>query len=131
MAKSLSQRIAERTAKEKRPSKAGLNLAAFLAARPDIVLAMRDSWPLKTIWEQLRLEGKIDFGYDAFLNYVRKTIDSTAATPAPDPATVPAHKVPAAPGQKSEPLKNGKPSAPAHRPAGFQLNPSPNEKDIL
>lgn len=73
MAKSLSERIAERM-RTKRPTGAAKNRAAFLAVRSDVKTAMDDGWPVKVIWETLREEGKISFGYDAFISYVNQLI---------------------------------------------------------
>ena len=71
MAKSLSDRIAERMSARK-PTGAGKNRAEFLAMRNDVKKAMDDGWPVKVIWETLRDEGKISFGYDAFIGYVNE-----------------------------------------------------------
>ena len=60
MAKSLSERITARMVKKK-PSRSAQNRAAFLALRVDIKQALDDGWPVKSIWETLHEEGKIDF----------------------------------------------------------------------
>jgi hypothetical protein len=86
MPNSLSQRIAEH-AKTKAPTVAGKNRAAFLTVREEVKGALDDGWPIKTVWETLREEGKIEFGYDAFIRYVdrligpRKQRDSRCVTP--------------------------------------------------
>lgn len=129
MAKSLSQRIADRAAKEKKPSRAGMNRAAFLATRPEIVLAIRDGWPLKTIWEQLRFEGKLTFGYDAFLNYVRKTIEY--ATPAGAVSESMAPATPTKPNKPDTTPKGNEKQFQGKTTTGFTLNPFPTKEDIL
>lgn len=73
MAKSLSQRIAERSLK-KAPSRNAQNRATFLAVRSDIKQALDDGWPVKSIWEILHEEGKINFSYQAFRGYVNRLI---------------------------------------------------------
>lgn len=62
MAKSLSERIAQRVS-AKQPSRTGKNRASFLAVRDDVRKALDDGWPVKVIWDTLRDEGKIEFGY--------------------------------------------------------------------
>lgn len=74
MAKSLSERIAERVAKRK-PNKRALNLAAFLANKLDIEDALNDRWSVRSIWETLNNEGRITVSYQAFNNYVNKHIE--------------------------------------------------------
>ncbi|WP_028389310.1 TraK family protein [Legionella fairfieldensis] len=73
MAKTLSARIAERVAKKK-VSRNAKNRAAFLALRPDIIQALADGWPVKSIWETLHEEEKITFSYQAFRGYVNRLI---------------------------------------------------------
>lgn len=73
MAKSLSERIAERS-KKKSPSRNAQNRAAFLAIREDIKQALDDGWPVKSIWETLHEEGKVTFSYQAFRGYVNRLI---------------------------------------------------------
>jgi hypothetical protein len=90
MPNSLSQRIAEH-AKTKAPTVAGKNRAAFLAVREEVKGALDDGWPIKTVWETLREEGKIEFGYDAFIRYVDRLIGprkqpEIAAASLPTPA---------------------------------------------
>lgn len=136
MPKTLSQRIAERVTKEKPATKK--NRAVFLALRAEVEQAMKDGWPVKTIWEQLHAEGKVDFSYQAFRLYTNSLIaqegagstaqqpgqvsaveaSATAATPAPKPAEVapPTH----------EPNKTKPPEIP-----GFDFNTKPQTKDLV
>lgn len=73
MTKNLSERITSRLNTIKN-SQRGRNRALFLALSDDIRKALNDGWTKKAIWETLRAEGKIDFGYVAFLDYVRQFI---------------------------------------------------------
>ena len=73
MAKSLSERIAASTVKQA-PSRSAQNRATFLALRVDIKQALDDGWPVKSIWETLHKEGKIDFSYQAFRGYTNRLI---------------------------------------------------------
>lgn len=144
MAKSLSERIAERMSTTQ-PTKAGKNRAAFLAVRDEVKKALDDGWPVKVIWATLRDEGRIEFKYDAFIKYVNQLVRNaepparptaqTTATPAPKAATRSASSSPA-----TAPTVTPKPATPAsaHEPASksagipsFNFNPTPNKADLL
>ncbi|OQW86272.1 MAG: hypothetical protein BWK72_18025 [Rhodoferax ferrireducens] len=129
MAKSLSERIAARTVKKK-PSRSAQNRAAFLALRVDIKQALDDGWPVKSIWETLHEEGKVDFSYQAFRGYANRLILSPPATepPAPIPAAVipePGPSNPTKPASSKTAVKKPEP------PAGFTFNSKPNKEDLL
>ncbi len=71
MKKTLSERIAERIrAKVTEASATERNLSLVLAHREDILKALDDGWSIKTVWDQLHEEGKIDFSYQTFRKYV-------------------------------------------------------------
>jgi hypothetical protein len=76
MAKSLSERIGARAKPQKRSRR---NRAVFLALRTEIEQAIADGWSKKAVWETLREEGAIQFGYDAFLAHARKSLPKVAA----------------------------------------------------
>jgi len=122
MTKSLSERIAARAA-GKKPSHGGQNRAVFLALRVDIKQALDDGWPIKSIWETLHAEKKIDFSYQAFWNYVNHLILSP---PAPT-------------NQVSDQKLNAKTTQSGQKPktteaptmGGFTFNPTPNREDLI
>jgi hypothetical protein len=120
MAKSLSERIAQRAAGARR---GGKNLASFLAVRDDVKEALQDGWAVKVIWRTLHDEGKITFSYDAFNNYVNRLIQN-ADTPAPlraRPSSPPA-----------SPAKNDADKKNSGEIPTFKFNPKPpNLKDLL
>jgi hypothetical protein len=125
MAKSLSERIAER-AKRKKPSRNAQNRAAFLAVRADVKQALDDGWPVKSIWETLHEEGKVTFSYQAFRGYVNRLILAVKAD-----ATSPASE-PAKPGEDIKPKAAA--SSTKQKPAqmsGFTFQPNPDKKDLL
>ena len=70
---SLSERIAQRV-QSKKPNQAKNNRSAFLALRDEIRQALNDNYTKKEIWETLRDEQKIMFGYTAFTRYVNRLI---------------------------------------------------------
>ena len=119
--KGLSERIAARV-KARKPTRGGLNRAAFLAVRDDVTAAHEDGWSTKDIWDTLHAEGKISFGYEAFLGYTKRLVlakserGSRTATQTP-PAT--------SAGKKAKPdvLTGGV--------GGFKYEAKPNKKDIL
>ena len=107
MAKSFSEHIALRVS-ARQPSRTGKNRASFLAVRNDVRKALDDGWPVKAIWDTLRDEGKIEFGYDAFIGYVNRLIRN----PEPSPAKPPADQVKA---DKPAPKGKAKTDAPQKR----------------
>lgn len=136
MAKNLSERIADRM-RNKKASPGAQNRGTFLALKGEIVHALDNGWPVKTIWETLHEEGKVTFSYQAFRNYVNSLILSPkqgAAPKAPaeearpasqaskEKKTVPA--TPRTPAPKSDPAK-------PPTPAGFKFDAKPNKEDYL
>jgi hypothetical protein len=124
MASSLSQRIAEHV-KTKKLSATGKNRAAFLAVREEIKGALDDGWPIKTIWETLHEEGKIEFGYDAFIRHVNRLIGpKLQAQPAgmslPTPAATDKSKV------ETGVRRGASPEIP-----GFNFNPCLKPEDLF
>lgn len=97
MTKRLTERIAAQMQTQK-PTRSGQNRAAFLAQRDDIKEALTDGWPVKAIWKTLHDEGKISFGYDAFISYVNSLIRSPGepekATARPPASSQPAPRKP-------------------------------------
>lgn len=120
MAKRLSEILAERAA-EKPPNQKARNRAAFIAQISEIKEALDEGWSVKDIWEALSEEGRITFGYQAFLGYVKRLIRSQPAgqdkpveeagqaKQAPEPAER----------TKSEGIK------------GFEWNPNPKKEDLF
>jgi hypothetical protein len=128
MTKSLSERIAARTVKK--PSRSGQNRAAFLALRADIRQALNDGWPVKSIWETLREEGKIDFSYQAFRNYANHLILSPTATKSLFQST---EKLPNP--KEGNDLKQTTISKPTKKnpeqASGFTFNSAPKKEDLI
>jgi hypothetical protein len=118
MDKKLSERIAARTVKKK-------NRAIFLALRSDIKQALVDGWSIKSIWETLHEEGKIDFGYSAFLGYTNRLILSQSNPISKTPEQKLNVKTVKA-GQTPEPKKTGIPTM-----GGFTFNPIPNKEELF
>ena len=77
MPKTLSDRIGESALRLKSVRR---NRAVFLAYRADILQALDDGWSKKAVWKQLRSEGAITFGYDAFLSYTRQALRARPST---------------------------------------------------
>jgi hypothetical protein len=71
---SLSERIAAAVKKKPTLSRSVQNRAAFIILRTDIKQALNDGWTVKRIWETLCEEGKIDFGYTAFVGYTNRLV---------------------------------------------------------
>jgi hypothetical protein len=71
MKKTLAERIAARYSKKKISAR-GSHLAKLLALRYEIEGAIHSGWPLRTIWDHLSMEGKINCSYDTFRRFIRK-----------------------------------------------------------
>lgn len=133
MAKSLSERIAER-AKKKKPSRNAQNRAAFLAVRVDVKQALDDGWPVKSIWETLHEEGKVTFSYQAFRGYVNRLILAAKPDAPPAPASAPATPGEGTTPEASTPAAEGASKTTTQKPAalpGFTFNANPDKKELL
>lgn len=119
--KSLSERIAERVSARKSQSRDSINRATYLALRDDIRGALADGWSINTIWETLREEEKINFGYTAFHRYTHQLIfnfqqqqntekHSTTGKPIPEKTSKP---------KQTNEIK------------GFNFNPTPNIEELI
>jgi hypothetical protein len=122
MTKKLSSRIAERIA-IKKSSRSAMYRATFLVLRDDIVQALDDGWSIKTIWETLHEEGKINFTYQSFLTYVKRVI----LAPKPVAANIETAKPPLP--KPPEPTKPMQLMAPGVR--GFTFQATPNKEDLI
>lgn len=129
MAKSLSERIAARTVKKK-PSRSAQNRAVFLALRVDIKQALNDGWPVKSIWETLHEEEKVDFSYQAFRGYANRLILSSPATETSlsVPEKLPTPKSSSEPKQAAIPKPTEKKPSPA---PGFTFNSALKKEDLI
>jgi hypothetical protein len=117
MPKSLSERIAERVSR-KSLSRNAQKKVAFLAQREEIKKALEDGWPIKTVWETLKEEGKIEVTYQAFAVYVAKLIRNQPAVPEPPP------------GREQRPGPSARPSKPEGI-RGFTFDSTPKKEDLL
>jgi Family of unknown function (DUF5338) len=101
--KSLSQRIAE-----DEPPRSRRHTSTILALRADIESCLHDGWTRRSIWRRLHKEGAVTIGYQAFIEYLKRT-----------------HITPAAVTPEAPPTQTTPPS-----PRGFHHSPRPN-KDHL
>lgn len=71
--KSLSDRLAVIALQQKGASgtKRGANLATFLAVREEVYEALSDGWPIRSIWEGLRSEGRINCSYRTLCRLIK------------------------------------------------------------
>ena len=143
MAKTLSERIADRVRQEK-TSVGAQNRAAFLALRSEIAQALDDGWLMRKVWGQLQEEGKISFSYQTFRLLVKSLIldpkkrstpkAGTGEKPLSNQANVEKETVPVeketvpAPPPPSMPKKD--PSKPP-APTGFNFDAKPKKEDYL
>lgn len=114
---------------KKKPSRRAKNRATFLALRVDVKQALDDGWPVKSIWETLNEEGKIDFSYQSFRVYVNRLI----LTPAELIAATDNLVTYVAQGEKTNHLSaiaNEK-KAEELVADGFKFNKTPKKEDLL
>jgi hypothetical protein len=132
---SLSERIADAVKKKPTLSRSVQNRAAFIILRTDIKQALDDGWTVKRIWETLCEEGKIDFGYTAFVGYTNRLILSPLPNNSANQAPVSTRQVDRRSEQKTpgagearaaEPKKTETPTM-----GGFTFNPSPKKEDLI
>lgn len=83
MGKNLLEYITSKNSK-KEPSQGAKNRTAFLAQFDDIKDALAAGCSKKDVWEALKEQGKINFGYIAFLRYVKGIMESGAVSKKPD-----------------------------------------------
>jgi hypothetical protein len=108
MPKSLSERIGARAKPQKRSRR---NRAVFLALRAEIEQAIADGWSKKAVWETLRAEGAIQFGYDAFLAHTRKSLPKVAVA--------------------TSRVVSRAPSSRPTSPQGFEYSATPNKEELF
>lgn len=75
--KSLSLRIAERVAASTDGSIGDKNRATFIMLRTEIQSAIDDGCSILKIWEVLRDDNSINFGYQAFRRYAHQLCSET------------------------------------------------------
>jgi|GEM_PF-6899453 len=76
----LADVLAERAAR-KVPRRREKNRTAFLACIGEIREVVASGWSIKDIWEALREEGRISFGYEVFRRYVNRLITNDQGKP--------------------------------------------------
>jgi len=125
--KTLSERIAAR-AIDKKPllSSNEQNRATFLALRPDIIQALDDGWPVRSIWETLHEEGKVTFCYSAFCGYTNRLIRTPSSHRQEQKVNEPERAVKSAKPGKAKPKTEETPQI-----SGFIFNPSPKKEDLF
>jgi hypothetical protein len=126
---SLAERLLERASRQD-GRKSQINRAAFLAVKDEIAEALAEGWSARQIWELLKEEGRISFGYAWFARCVqihihkrppRSRISSGSATPTATPPS---------------PVRTETPPVPSARPpegigATFVVRPTPSKKELI
>ncbi|MDP5168562.1 TraK family protein [Pseudomonas syringae] len=140
MAKSLSERIAERM-RTRTTNVGAQNRGTFLALKSEITDALDNRWPVRTIWETLHEEGKVQFGYQAFRNYVnslilapKRSVDAQQKEPAKaSAASAKGKRDNQSPAPATAPKKNTDQVVPKPigKPAGFDFDPNPKKEDYI
>lgn len=113
----------------RKSSKKEMNRVAFLAIREDVQAAIDVGFQLKTIWLNMHESGRIIFGYDAFLQYVKRYNDCGGSRSAAVIAAKASRAVPKETAAAQKPK-----GTPAKGPAaipGFTFNSVPRKEDLL
>jgi hypothetical protein len=129
---SLSERIAAAVKKKPTLSRSVQNRAAFIILRADIKQALDDGWTVKRIWETLCEEGKIDFGYTAFVGYTNRLILSVSPDTPANHAPVAIRQDRRTSGQKIPSTGEARATEPkTPTMSGFTFNSIPNKEDLI
>lgn len=130
MAKTYPEQLAE-WVKNRKSSRQDKNLAAFLAVKTDIVEALDAGYAAKTIWAHLKESKRIDFGYDSFLNLVKRHSGVSLKKNANESHKKISKVISATPDSSTEPPKNTAPELVQKKSSGFRYNPTPNLEDLI
>lgn len=123
------------------------NLVTFHALQDDVRAALDAGFSAKTIWAHMQEQGRVDFGYETFLDYVNRVIKTArSAKPgtragelasnagqATDPPSLSQSSLPSS---RSDPASPPVPSNPSIHPLTrrtgmptFTFNPIPDPED--
>ena len=75
MGKNFSEELGEWLSRRNRTQR-DRNLVAFLAVLDDVKDGLKTGYSAKAVWAYLLESKRIEFGYDTFLNYAKRFIDS-------------------------------------------------------
>lgn len=130
MAKSYPKQLGD-WVKQRASTRRDLNLVAFMAVREDVKVAVEAGFAVKTVWTNMRETGRINFGYDTFLNYVNKLVHRSDV----DKPSVGVKLTPGEPnGNRQEKLEPARIPQTAAKPApvtGFTFNPAAKKEDLI
>lgn len=117
--------------KQRVSTRRDMNLVAFLAVREDVKVAVEAGFSVKTVWRNMRETGRIDFGYDTFLNHVnrlirRASVEQRSTAPQPSPKMANDERK-----QKLKPAHTSQKVAKPAAVAGFTFNPEAKKEDLI
>ena len=138
MARSYNEQLTEWVRQRTRSARHDRNLVAFLGVKEDVREALEQGWPVKTIWAHMVEQKRIGFGYDTFLNYVKRH-DRPAAQLAVRRTTEAPRAPPVEPA--NPPVPGSTKSRTPHTPVqvqpghdqlpGFTFNAAPNREELI
>ena len=127
MAKPYTEQLAD-WVKSRKSSRQEKNLAAFLAVKPDVMGALESGFPAKTIWMHLKELKRIEFGYDTFLNLVKRHEPASAKKSENKNLST---GVKDNPTESTKEVKPKDTESPTKKVSGFRYNPTPNLKELI
>lgn len=129
MAKSYPEQLGD-WVKRRESTQRDKNLVAFLAVRDDVKAAVDAGYAVKTIWSNMSEAGRVNFGYDTFLNYTNRLIRKQKTPPPVVPTTItPAPQDAAKP--KTSAKKATTPQVVKPASTGFTFDSAPKKEDLL
>lgn len=124
MAKSYPEQLGE-WVKRRESTQRDKNLVAFLAVRDDVKAAINAGYAVKTVWLNMREAGRVQFGYDTFLNYTNRLIRRPQANVTNSTATLDSTR------PKPSAKKTATPKTVNSASTGFTFNSTPKKEDLL
>lgn len=128
MAKSYPEQLGD-WVKRRESTQRDKNLVAFLAVRDDVKAAVDAGYAVKTIWSNMSEAGRVNFGYDTFLNYTNRLIRRQKTPPPAAPDTTPA--LTESTRSKPSTKKTAPPKVVKPEVTGFTFNSAPKKEDFL
>lgn len=107
------------------------NLVAFLAVRDDVKAALEAGYAVKTVWANMHECQRIEFGYDTFLNQVKRLIRRPQTSQAAMLATPTATIDDSNPTSKAAAKKTAAQTMKPEAATGFTFNSAPKKEDLI
>ena len=129
MGKNFSEELGEWLSRRNRKQR-DRNLVAFLAVLDDVKDGLKTGYSAKSVWAYLLESKRIGFGYDTFLNYANRFIDSEQRYRAVTKSQA-ASKFLAPHIAPNRTASTAEKTVKSEAQATFVFNPVPNKEELL